>query len=178
MAIRLLNPVQEPAITGFSPTARLDSLVGKALGLYGNGKLNAALLLEFVAEDLAADGAVVRVRGTYDPGRIMNCDEWGAVDACDAAVLANGDCGACSTSGIANAIELEKRGIPAVLIGTRPFVEAVRTSAMLRGMPQIAWAVVDHPIARLNEEELRSRAVDAARQFRAVILAEPLAQED
>ena len=77
-------------------------------------------------------------------------------------MLANGDCGACSTSGIVNAIELEKRGIPALLVGTPPFLEAVKASAEMRGMPGIQWALVDHPIARLRRR-LRARAVVAAR---------------
>jgi hypothetical protein len=40
----------------------------------------------------------------------------------------------------------------------------------MRGMPGIQWALVDHPIARLDEETLRTRAVEAARQFHDIIL--------
>ena len=110
------------------------------------------------------------VRGTYDPGNLMPEDGWAAIDRCDAVIFANGDCGACSTSGIVNAIEIEKRGIPTMLVSTTPFAEAVKTSASLRGMPAIRWAIVDHPIASLAEDELRKRAVEAVRQLPELLL--------
>ncbi|MCB2078214.1 MAG: hypothetical protein KDE55_11015 [Novosphingobium sp.] len=170
----VLDPVQQPQIDDaglqLRPAPRLDTLDGKTLGLWNNQKLNAALLLEMISEELARDYDFAVVRGTYDPGNLMPEDGWGAIDRCDAVLLANGDCGACSTSGIVNAIELEKRGIPAMLVSTPPFTEAVRTSAMLRGMPDIRWALIDHPVASLTEEPLRERARVAARQFPGLML--------
>lgn len=175
MAIIVLDPVQEPLAqddaAGLPLAPRLDTLDGKTLGLWNNDKLNAAKLLEMIREELERHYSFTIVRGLYDPGNLMPEDGWGAVDRCDAVILANGDCGACSTSGIVNAIELEKRGIPALLVSTPPFTEAVRTSASLRGMPAIRWAVVDHPVASLGEEDLRARARVAARQFPDLILA-------
>jgi hypothetical protein len=111
------------------------------------------------------------VRGTYDPSKLMPADGWGEVDRCDAVIMANGDCGACSTSGIVNAIELEERGMPAILVSTTPFTEAVRTSARMRGMPAISWAVVEHPIASLGEEDLSQRAAEAVVQLKRLMLS-------
>ena len=165
MSIVVLDPVQEAVITGHVLAPRLDTLAGKTLGLWNNAKLNAAKLLEFMRVELEKGLSFRVVRGVYNPGRIMTPEEWGDIDSCDAVLLANGDCGACSTSGIANAIELEKRGIPTVLVSTPPFLEAVKISAQLRGMPNILWAVVDHPIASLGDEELQKRAVAAVSQL-------------
>lgn len=168
--IEVLNPVQEPKITYFDGAARITTLNGKTLGLWSNSKLNAARMVEFIGEELAKDFAFQVVRGSYDAADIMPPDAWGEVARCDAVVLANGDCGACSTSGIANAIELEKRGIPTLLVSTPPFVDAVKTFAHLRGMPDIKWAVVNHPIGSLEAPQVRERAQLAARQFVDLII--------
>jgi hypothetical protein len=177
MPIQMLDPVQEPVDTRHGLAPRLATLNGKVLGLYNNNKLNSVRLLEMIAEELARDFAFsVRV-GRYHSFKLMEGDEWSAadVDACDAVILANGDCGACSSSGIANAVALEKRGVPALLISTPPFFDAVRTMAEVSGMAGIGWAVVDHPIGSLEEDELRERARVAARQFKEMILADETA---
>lgn len=170
MSMIVLDPTQEPALASHSGAARLDTLNGKTLGLWNNAKINAAKFVEMIGEELAREFSFEIVRGVYNPGRLMEPEEWGEIDRCDAVVLVNGDCGACSTSGIANAIELEKRGIAAMLVVTPPFLKAVETTAEMRGMPEIRWAIVDHPIARLDETVLRQRAVEAARQFHDIIL--------
>lgn len=173
----VLDPTQQPLAdelsAGLSPSPRLDTLEGKTLGLWNNEKLNAAKLLEMIREELEGHYRFEVVRGIYDPGNLMPEDGWGDVDKCDVVILANGDCGACSTSGIVNAIEIEKRGIPTMLVSTTPFTEAVKTSASLRGMPAIRWAIVDHPIASLQEDELRKRARDAVRQLPELLLSAP-----
>ena len=94
------------------PRPGSNTFEGKTIGLWNNAKLNAALLLEMIREELEKDYSFEVLHGVYDPGNLMPADGWGEIDRCDAVIMANGDCGACSTSGIVNAIELEKRGIP------------------------------------------------------------------
>jgi len=174
MSLIVLDPTQAPLAEDLSgstaPSPRLDTLNGKVIGLWNNEKLNAELLLEMIREELEKDYSFDVVRGIYDPSCMMPQTSWGDIDRCDAVILANGDCGACSTSGIVNAIELEKRGIPTLLVSTPPFLDAVKTSASLRGMPTIRWAVVDHPVASLMEDDLRQRAVEAARQAPGILM--------
>jgi len=173
MTLIVLDPVQAPLAdqaAALSPAPRLATLTGKTLGLWNNQKLNAAKLLELMRIELERHFVFDVVRGIYDPGNLMAADGWGPVDQCDVVILANGDCGACSTSGIVNAIELEKRGIPTLLVSTPPFTEAVKTSAKLRGMATIRWAIVDHPVGSLGEAELHTRAVAAAAQFHELML--------
>ena len=113
MSMIVLDPTQESLVSSRAGAPRLDTLNGKTLGLWNNAKINAAKYVEMIGEELAKEFSFEIVRGVYNPGRLMAADEWGEIDRCDAVVLVNGDCGACSTSGIANAIELEKRGIAA-----------------------------------------------------------------
>jgi hypothetical protein len=173
MPIAMLDPVQEPVATMQRPAPRLSTLEGKTLGLYNNGKLNSVRLLELIAAEFARDFAFGIRTGTYHSYKLMTPEEWEGVDQCDAVILANGDCGACSSSGIANAISLEKQGIPTLLITTNPFVDAVKTMAGLCGMPDVHWAVIKHPIGSLQEDELRERARVCAAQFREIIFASP-----
>jgi hypothetical protein len=168
--LRVLNPVQEPRAVAFEPPPRPGTLEGKVLGLYSNEKLNADLLLTMIAEELGAEGRFTVRRGVYDPARLMEPAEWQGLEACDVVILANGDCGACSSTGIANAIAVEKRGVPAFLVSTPPFTEAVRTMARMCGMPDARWAIVEHPIGSVGEAEVRARATAAAEQFRAAML--------
>ena len=93
-----------------------------------------------------------------------------AIERCDAVILANGDCGACSSSGIQNVIELEKRGIPTLLVSTPPFLGACQAMKSMGGMPDLQWAVVEHPICSISDDELRARAVSAVEQFQSIIL--------
>jgi len=170
MTIRMLDPVQEPVAERHGLAPRLDTLDGKVLGLWSNQKLNSVRLMELIAEELARDFAFTVRTGDYFAFRLMEAHEWGDVDACDAVILANGDCGACSSSGIANAVDLEKRGVPCFLVSTPPFTDAVRTMAGVSGMPDIRWGIVEHPIGSAKEPELQERARVAATQFREIIL--------
>jgi hypothetical protein len=174
MSLTLLDPTQAPEenpdASGMQLSPRLDTLNGKTIGLWNNNKLNAESLLEMISNELSKHYHFDVVRGTYDPSKLMPEDSWGDIDRCDVVILANGDCGACSTSGIANAIQLEARGIPAVLVGTTPFNEAIKTIAVMTGMPAMRWAIVDHPLASLGREELLERALDAARQLPPLML--------
>ena len=55
-------------------------------------------------------------------------------------------------------IIFEKRGVPAASIATHQFVNMGRASAAALGMPDYPFVVMEHPIGRLDDEELRQRA--------------------
>jgi hypothetical protein len=172
MTIKVLNPVQDPVDQHYALAPRLETLSGKTLGLYSNLKLNATKLLDMIAGELAKDGDFKIQRGEYSMWNLMEPDAWSDIDRCDAVILANGDCGSCSSSGIANAVSLETRGIPTMLVTTPPFVAACTTMAVISGIKDLRWAVVEHPIGNATDEELRAKAVAAAAQFRSIILKE------
>jgi hypothetical protein len=170
MSITVLDPTQKPSGGSGTLAPRLATLNGKTLGLYNNSKPNAEKLLEMMGAELAREFSFKVVRGSYDPCNIVPVEAWNDLAACDAIILANGDCGACSTSGIGNVIAHERRGIPTIIVATTPFAPAVQMTAKLSGMPDAQYAVIEHPLASLGEDELRERALAAVQQFRELVL--------
>jgi hypothetical protein len=55
-------------------------------------------------------------------------------------------------------IVFERRGIPAAPIATDQFVNMGRASAEAQGMPDYPFVVIEHPIGRLEDDELRRKA--------------------
>ncbi len=61
-------------------------------------------------------------------------------------------------------METELLGIPSVVLTTKPFVSQAHAMSRMRGTPDYGLAVIDHPIATLNRDELLERARIAAPQ--------------
>ena len=58
-------------------------------------------------------------------------------------------------------IIFEQLGIPAASITTRPFINMGRASAAANGMPEYPFIAIEHPIGRVEDDELRRRAEEA-----------------
>jgi hypothetical protein len=90
--MKLIEPLCSPVAMPVSLAPRLDSLDGKQIGLWANTKLNSVELLQEVEAELRARHNIAGVMtGTYHAGRELKPHEWGAIDTCDAVILANGD---------------------------------------------------------------------------------------
>jgi hypothetical protein len=90
--MKLVDPVVPPTAMSASLAPRLRTLDGAQIGLWANMKLNSAELLREVEAELRSRHAIGGVvAGIYHPARVMRPNEWGALDTCDAVVLANGD---------------------------------------------------------------------------------------
>lgn len=90
--MKLIDPVVAPRATTTTLAPRLATLDGATIGLWSNGKLNAAELLDACEAELRSRHAIAGVvRGGYHPARVLGGHEWGAVDACDAVILTHGD---------------------------------------------------------------------------------------
>jgi hypothetical protein len=61
-----------------------------------------------------------------------------------------------------DSVELEKRGIPVVLVITEPFIETARAAAAMAGMPDYSFVVIPHPLSRLDRIQIRGRAEASA----------------
>ncbi len=90
--MKLIDPVVRPKHVSLHLAPRLATLEGKTIGLWSNQKLNANELLVCVEAELRARHRIAgTVWGTYSPARLMQPNEWGRVDECDAVVLTHGD---------------------------------------------------------------------------------------
>jgi hypothetical protein len=71
---------------------------------------------------------------------------------------------------VLDAIFFEKRGIPASVIITEPFVPTAVGIAALAGMPGYPHAVIPHPVGSLGTGEVHQRADAAAAAVAALLL--------
>ena len=65
---------------------------------------------------------------------------------------------------------MDRRGVPAAAILTRPFMATARAIARIRGIPDYPFVVIDHPIGSADKAGLRARAQQAVTQIEAIIL--------
>ena len=68
-------------------------------------------------------------------------------------------------------ITLEKRGVPAAVICTEPFISSGKAMSRIGGIPDYPFVVLPHPLGSLDEERLRQRAIQAAPDVLRILLA-------
>ena len=69
-----------------------------------------------------------------------------------------------------DAITFEKRGIPAAVVITEPFVPTAEAMMGLAGMPGYAYAVLPHPVGSLGPSEIAERADRVAPRIASLLL--------
>jgi hypothetical protein len=69
-------------------------------------------------------------------------------------------------------ITFEQSGKPALVICTTPFAATGRMIAATLGLPNYAFAMVDHPIGSRTLDEIRARAEEAYAQGVAILTGE------
>ena len=67
-------------------------------------------------------------------------------------------------------IQFEKRGLPAAVICTEPFVSSAVAMSKMGGIPDFPFAVVPHPLGSLDENSLRERAKEVAGDIAKILL--------
>src|SRR5713101_8044532 len=159
-----LDPVVTEEAAPIRAAAELGGLGGKRLGFVDNRKLNADLFLSRVTGALvgrfgAVIGPVIR---KYAPKDYLGEAHLTELAACDAVVQCFGDCGTSTSVSVADAVELERRGIPTVTVFSTAFAQAARNQAEGRGMRALHLVTVPHPM------HTAARAVVAERADKAV----------
>ena len=71
-----------------------------------------------------------------------------------------------------DAINLEKRGIPAVAVVTEPFVKTAQAVAELNGVSGYPFVVVPHPFGSLDTAAVQARAEAAVARIERLLLGE------
>jgi len=57
-----------------------------------------------------------------------------------------------------------------MLISTEPFVDVCRAMTQMGGLPEMRWALVEHPLGSASDDELRAKAKSATDQFIDIVL--------
>lgn len=53
---------------------------------------------------------------------------------------------------------MERRGVPAVLLATEPFVSLAQSQSESYGLPDARLAVIEHPLGAITAAEVEARA--------------------
>ncbi len=180
--IQIYRPDGDILDSSFALAPRPDTLVGSRIGVLDNGKPNAAFVMTTIAECLAervgAELACVIKKGPG--GRSANAavpcapDVFAEIVAnADVVITGAADCGSCSAYSVSDAIQLERAGVPTVLVTTTRFEPVVDTLAANGGMPSIRKLVLDHPIGGTDHSTLALRVGEAIDQVVQLFVGSP-----
>lgn len=163
----LYRPVPAEVERRIELNPRPTSLEGLTVGLVGNWKPNAAVLLKEVArlleEKYGTSKTVLREKHSCSiPAPIPLLDDIAA--ECDVALTAMGDCGSCTTWCINDAVELEKRGIPALSFVATPFMVLAKYELQSLGIPLSIGEVKRYPFGGLAEDDVHIQAANVLDQ--------------
>lgn len=161
--ITVLRPDEAPPATATVELAERRPLPERpTVGLVANGKPLAKELLGVLAEELAARlGREVDVTVVEKPSAGHQLGEQEAdelAERADVVIAGLGDCGACSTCSLYDAVMFERRGVPATVLITEPFSGLIASMAAKVGAPGYHTLAVPHPVWGKDTEELRALA--------------------
>ena len=148
---------EHPAIASALP---LSALAGQRIAFVDNSKVNADLFLTRISQMLVdrfgiVAGPVIRKAAPKD--RLADRD-LGEIAACQAVVQCFGDCGTSTSMSVADAVEIERRGVPTVTVFSTAFAKAARIQAAGRGMPDLRLVRIPHPMHTASRAQVRERA--------------------
>ncbi len=148
MAMQMLEPTVRDQSPPLPAARRLTEVRGKRLGFVDNSKCNADLFIRRLSGQLADRFAVVRgpvIRKAAPKDRLTEAD-LASLAGCDAVVQCFGDCGTSTSISVADAVEIERRGIPSVTVFSTAFAAAARKQAAGRGMAELPLVRIPHPM--------------------------------
>ena len=170
-SITVLRPdVHQEAADAFPPAPPPTPDRPLVLTLIDNGKPKARELLTAIAGELGAlvPLASVEVVRKEAAARLLSEDDARAIAARSDIVIAGlGDCGACSACSVDDAVEMQRRGVPAVVVISDVFQGLAASFAASRGLAACPTAVVPHPVSSKSDAhiaELARRVVGTVHQ--------------
>ncbi len=142
------------------------------VGVLDNQKPNARRLLEQVIGRLEQSERLASVRWAQKSPPVPTAEEALATLAApdlSLIIVASADCGSCTSWCVHDAIALEKRGRPAMVIATETFLSLARAEAAAYGVPDLRIIPIPHPLAGISDAELERYATKAAATIRGLI---------
>lgn len=161
--ITVLRPDEEaPGYSEVELAPRKELGERPTIGLVANGKPFAKELLGALASELGAhlgrevETVLIQKESAAKQLEDAEADELAA--KADVVITGLGDCGACSTCSLYDAVMFERRGVPATVLITEPFQSLIASLAAKLGAPGYHTLSVPHPVWGKDEEELRALA--------------------
>lgn len=165
-SVSLVSPFGDADVTAVNPNFveknRLSHLV---VHLLDNGKWNANHLFSGIQAGLAPTVGRVTRSKKFHYSVVADGPSLAVLDrSADVVITGVGDCGSCTSCSVHDTVELERLGVPAVLISTSNFMAESNLQAELLGMPDIRVIEIEHPIASRSPDymETLGRAIGAA----------------
>ncbi len=159
-----IQPVFEPTVTdevaAIPVAGRLPDLHGKRVGFVDNSKCNADLFIRQLISRFSEQYAIVVgpvIRKSAPKDRLSKSD-FSNLAGCDAVVQCFGDCGTSTSISVADAVEIERQGIPTVTVFSTAFAGAARKQAAGRGMANLPLARIPHPMHTARHDVVVERA--------------------
>lgn len=158
--MNVLDPTIATAEEPIDYAPRPTNVRGLRVGLIENTKKNAESVLIKLSEKLKSAYAIKAELLVHKAERAPVRDAQIAElrKKVDFVIAGIGDCGACSSGILLDAIYLEKSKIPAIAIVTEAFDNTAREMAELWGVPRFRFVKVPHPLASLTPEQIDQRA--------------------
>jgi hypothetical protein len=172
MTVKVFRPAPEHISNAGRMADRPESLQGLVVGFLGNLKPNADTLLhatESLVLEAGASETLYREKSSCSLGAPQAMlDE--LARTCQAAIVALGDCGSCTSWCIHDAVELDRRGIPSVAFVAEPFVELARHEARGLAVPDLNMVILPYPMGGVDPTEIVRRAVVAFPEIRSALI--------
>jgi hypothetical protein len=134
---------------------------GFRITLVNNGKPRTSELLTYMAEALGRRFTVTELHLHSKPSAGSPLDDALAdriAAASDLVITGLGDCGACSSCSLIDALMMEQRGIPASVVITDPFVDVCSRVSQRMGYAGYRPIMIPHPAASRDDIWLREWA--------------------
>ena len=168
--IEVLDPRGALRVTEQPLAPRNGKLARTRIGFLSNKKANATLLLQEIERLLHARfGDFEAVYGEKGAAVPVPPEFLAELESCSAVLTGMADCGSCTSWSLHDAVVLEGRGIPSVLLCTDEFAPLARAESVAKGMGGLPLAVIPHPIADNRPNEVRAKAERIADEIVAIL---------
>jgi hypothetical protein len=159
----VLLPTGASATAVMSPAQRPKSLQGLRVGLLDNGKEFSDQVLEALAEVLRRDYGITHInfwRKGFPAKGAPFIEEMAAET--DVAISGVGHCGSSAPWSVIDAVNLEKAGVPSVVLVSRSFCPLGQIVARGEGHVSLPIVMLPHPIGEADAGKIAQKGADAA----------------
>lgn len=169
-SIDVLDPRGALRVTEQPLAPRTGKLARTRVGFLSNKKANATLLLQEIErllhERFGDFEAIYGEKGAAVP---VPAEFLAELESCSAVLTGMADCGSCTSWSLHDAVTLEAKGIPSVLLCTDEFAPLARAESVAKGMGGLPLAVIPHPLADNRPHEVRVKAEAIVAEIVAIL---------